>query len=209
MQVPLRSQPMIPPWHLTIDDVGIRKVCVGSYENNCYVVACLQTGACVIVDAAAEAEAIVAAVADLEPLAILTTHGHFDHVGAVTDVGEALDIPFRLHPADTDLAGLSPDAPVGEGPIEIGNVTIEAIHTPGHTLGSTSFLLPGVVLTGDTLFPGGPGATVSPGSSFDQIIDSIETRLLTLPADTIVMPGHGLDTTIGAEASTAWSRCCR
>lgn len=197
---------MTLPWHYETDAFRIRKMCLGSFENNCFVVACRHTGEAVIVDAAAEPERILAGVADVTPRAILTTHGHFDHVGAARQVADALAIPFQLHAADADLSPVSADADLELGAVHIGDVEMQAIHTPGHTPGSACFRLPGVVLTGDTLFPGGPGATVSPGSSFEQIITSIETHLLTLPAATIVMPGHGLDTTIGTEAPAlpAW-----
>ncbi len=88
-----------------------------------------------------------------------------------------------------------------EDVLEVGSLRIRSIHTPGHTAGSTSFLLEGTPLlfTGDTLFPGGPGNTKFEGSSFDTIIESIDRRLMTLPADTLVLPGHGLDTTVGTE----------
>ena len=195
-------------WHLETDSFRIRKLCIGGYENNAYVVACNATGAAVIVDAAAEPDAIVAATEGLSPQAVLTTHGHFDHVAAAQEVSATLGIPFLLHPADEPLAQMSADGPVGEGPIEVGELEIIAVHTPGHTLGSTCLILPGVALTGDTLFPGGPGATVSPGSSFEQIIASIDEHLMTLPDETLVLPGHGLDTTIGAErpALPEWIR---
>jgi len=190
---------MAHPWHFATEAFRIRKMCVGLYESNCYVIACAATGQAVIVDAAEEPDTILGNVADVSPQAILTTHGHFDHVGAAREVAAALEVPFFLHPADQDLAGFAADRALGEGPIPVGDLEITAIHTPGHTLGSTSFVLPGVVLTGDTLFPGGPGATVSPGSSFDDILASIATHLFTLPDATLVMPGHGLDTTIGTE----------
>jgi len=85
--------------------------------------------------------------------------------------------------------------------IEVGNLRLHAIHNPGHTPGSISFLVEGapILFSGDTLFPGGPGATKFPGSSFATIIESIDNRLFALPADTVVMPGHGVDTTIGTE----------
>ncbi len=191
---------MSNPRHFQNDTVRIRKICVGPYENNAYIVECRATGEAAIVDAAAEADRLLAAVTDVRPVAILTTHGHFDHVGAAREVAAALGIPFRLHVADADLAGIQPDEPLREGSIQVGEATIAAVHTPGHTPGSMSFVTDGAVLTGDTLFPGGPGATRGPGASFEAIITSITDRLFTLPADTLVMPGHGLDTTIATES---------
>lgn len=190
---------MPPPWHHEGAAALIRKITVGAYENNVYVVACAATGKAVVIDAAFEPDRIAAAVSDLEPVAILTTHGHFDHVGAARETAAMLRIPFRLHPADTEIAGMTYDEPVAPGAITVGELVIDARHTPGHTPGSTCFVIPGVVFAGDTLFPGGPGATRFPYSSFDRIIASITGELFTLEPDTLVMPGHGLDTTIGAE----------
>lgn len=190
---------MAQPWHHTTETLNVRKITVGPYENNVYVVACAETAEAVIVDAAAEPDRILAAVADVTPGAILTTHGHHDHIGAARAVASALDIPFCLHPADADIAGIEPDAPLDPGPIAVGTTSITALATPGHTPGSTSLVLDGAVLTGDTLFPGGPGATRFPYADFDTIIASIEQHLFTLEDATIVMPGHGLDTTVGTE----------
>ncbi len=199
---------MPPPWHHQGPDAFVRKLCVGRYENNVYVVACTATRKAVIIDAAAEPERIAAASSDVEPVAILTTHGHFDHMGAARATAERFGIPFRLHPADADRSGVEPDEPIEEGALTVGDLTIEVVHTPGHTPGSVTFLTPGVAFTGDTLFPGGPGATRGPGSSFDQIIAGIESRLFALPGDTLVMPGHGLDTTAAAETPSLdeWKR---
>jgi glyoxylase-like metal-dependent hydrolase (beta-lactamase superfamily II) len=104
-----------------------------------------------------------------------------------------------LHSADKDIAGKVPDSPLAEGPLTIGAVEAQILHTPGHTPGSICIALEGVVITGDTLFPGGPGATRFDHSSFDTIIESISTKLFTLPDNTVVLPGHGDATTIGAE----------
>lgn len=186
------------PWHLETATVLIRKVCVGGLENNAYVVACAVTRKAVLVDAAAEAERLLEELADVEPLAILTTHGHWDHVGAAAEVSQRLGVPFRVHAADSEMVAAPVDEPIAVGAITVGNLTIEAIHTPGHTQGSVTFSVGGVLLTGDTLFPGGPGGTASE-QSFGQIIVSLETAIFSKPDQTLVFPGHGLDTTIGAE----------
>jgi glyoxylase-like metal-dependent hydrolase (beta-lactamase superfamily II) len=190
---------MSPIAHYRDDSVEVRKACVGSWENNVYVVACRRTGRSVIVDAASEPDTIERLVAGTTPLAILTTHGHLDHVGAARVLAERFSIPLRMDPGDVAIAGLDPDEPIGSDPISVGDAEIVPIPTPGHTPGSTCFTVGGVVLTGDTLFPGGPGAATGPGSSFDEIILSIETSLFTLGDETLVLPGHGLDTTIGSE----------
>ncbi len=187
------------PWHYEDDDVRIRKVCVGALENNVYVVACARTNDAVVIDAAAEADRIATETADVSPVTILTTHGHHDHVGAASAVSRRLGIPFRIHAADGALAGIPPDFPIEDGEqIAVGELTITARHTPGHTPGSTCFTLPGHVFSGDTLFPGGPGAT-SGRAAFDRIIASLEEGIFPLPDGTVVHPGHGLATTVGTE----------
>jgi glyoxylase-like metal-dependent hydrolase (beta-lactamase superfamily II) len=190
---------MARAWHYEDSRLRVRKMCVGSYENNVFVVACAATGEAVIIDAAAEPERIIAEVADVRPRAILTTHGHFDHVGAARQVADRLQIPFRLHPDDAELAALEPDEPLGEETVVVGELEVRCFTTPGHTAGSVSMQVNGLVFTGDTLFPGGPGATRGQGASFPQIIATIRDRLFTLPGNTLVLPGHGLDTTIATE----------
>ena len=192
--------PPVTQWYYEDGELRIRKVVVGKLENNVYVLADASTGKAAIIDAADEPDAIEAAVADVEPVTILTTHGHYDHVRAAVELRDRLAVPFRIHPADAAQAGIAPDVPMRDGEeVEVGDLRMWLIHTPGHTPGSTCIALPGHVFTGDTLFRGGPGATLRPESSFEQIIDSIRNRLFTLPDDTVVYPGHGLDTTIGAE----------
>jgi glyoxylase-like metal-dependent hydrolase (beta-lactamase superfamily II) len=191
---------MTGPWHVTDGPLRVRKQCVGPLENNVYVVASAVTRRAVIVDAAAEADRILPAAAGFDVIAVLTTHGHHDHVGAAAEVCSALGVPFRIHPADAAMAGREPDVPLLDGDrIDLGDVVLEARHTPGHTPGSTCLLTGCFLFSGDTLFPGGPGATAGPGADFATVMESLRSRLFSLPDDTVVLPGHGLDTTIGAE----------
>lgn len=176
----------------------------GEYDNNAFVVACAQTGQGVIIDAAAEPDRVLELADEVEVLALLTTHGHFDHLRAVAPVVEALDIPFLLHPDDYELAArttsASPTALAEGQVIPLGDTSLLTMHTPGHTPGSVCFLSPGVLFSGDTLFPGGPGATQYEGGDFDTIIKTIKDRLFILDDETEVYPGHGpTSTTIGKE----------
>lgn len=181
------------------DGFNIDRIVTPPLENNVYLVTCTATGTSLIVDAAGDPDAVIGLAEGRDVRAVATTHGHSDHHGAIPEVTDALEIPFMLHSADTVLAGKMPDSPLVEGPISVGEVDLQILHTPGHTPGSVCILLPGVVLTGDTLFPGGPGATRFGHSSFDTIIESITSKLFTLPDDTVVLPGHGDSTTIGTE----------
>ena len=191
-----------PTLHWNDSDVEVHKVVVGSYDNNVFVIRCRATGESVLIDAANEHELLLELCRKLDVRRVLETHGHWDHIGAVTQVREAgyevgvtaADAPMLK---DVGYDVLLDDAEV----IEVGRLRLHAIHNPGHTPGSISFHVEGTPLlfSGDTLFPGGPGATKFPGGDFATIIDSIETRLFTFPDDTLVLPGHGLDTTIGTE----------
>jgi glyoxylase-like metal-dependent hydrolase (beta-lactamase superfamily II) len=186
------------PAHYESTAVRVDKVVVGPFENNAYVVRCKGTGEAVLVDAANEHELLVPLCRELGVRRVLTTHGHFDHIQAVEacrdagiDVGVAAEDAKMLPSYDFVIDD--------EDVIAVGDLRLRAIHTPGHTPGSTSFLLDGepLLFTGDTLFPGGPGNTIFEGASFEEIIDSIDHRLFTLPVDMLVLPGHGLDTTVG------------
>lgn len=199
-----------PEWDLE-GVILVRRRRVGPLDNASYVVACPHTGEAVLIDAADEADRLVQAVADLKLVAILETHGHADHWQALAPVHRHFAQAWvGAHPAD--LAMFPPPPPshqLGPGEeIHFGACRLTVLHTPGHTPGSVCFLGPGVVFTGDTLFPGGPGATRPPLGDFPTIVRSIRTHLMALDDRTIVYPGHGEATTIGAERSGfgVWER---
>jgi glyoxylase-like metal-dependent hydrolase (beta-lactamase superfamily II) len=187
--------------HWVNSDVEVHKVVVGDYDNNVFVVRCRQTGDAVLIDAANEHERLLELCQRLGVRRVLETHGHFDHIGAVAAMREA-GYEVAVTAADAPmLADVGYDVFLDDAEmIEIGRLRLHAIHNPGHTPGSISFHLEGTPLlfTGDTLFPGGPGNTKF-GGDFPTIISSIDDRLFTFPDSTIVLPGHGVDTTIGAE----------
>ncbi len=160
-----------------------------------------------IVDAAHDADAILAGVGGRRVVAIVCSHAHNDHIGAAGALADATGAPVRLHPDDLMLWDVvHPDrrpTPLADGDaIEVAGSTLQVIHTPGHSPGGVCLYAPdlGVVLTGDTLFHGGPGATGRSFSDFPTILDSIRERLLSLPPGTRVLTGHGDETTIGTEA---------
>jgi glyoxylase-like metal-dependent hydrolase (beta-lactamase superfamily II) len=174
-------------------------------DNNVWVLGDEQE--CVVVDAAHDAGPILDAVRGRRVTAILLTHGHDDHIGAVRDLTAATGAPAYLHPQDRMLWDrvhtAPPDRDLADGDvIEVAGVELRVLHTPGHAPGACCFHVPAldVVFTGDTLFQGGPGATGRSFSDFPTIVRSIRASLLTLPAETVVHTGHGDDTTIGAEA---------
>ncbi len=161
-----------------------------------------------VIDAPHDAAPILEAVGGRRVTAIVLTHGHNDHVTAAVDLRAATGAPIWSHPADRMLWDVvhpdtSPDEDLAEGVrFTVAGVTLQALHTPGHSPGSTCLYSAdlGTVFTGDTLFSGGPGATGRSYSDEPTILRSIRTRLLALPAETVVRTGHGEDTTIAAEA---------
>lgn len=177
-------------------------------DNNVWIVG--NDDECVIIDSPHDSAAIISQVRGRKVLAILLTHAHNDHIGAARAVAEAVNAPIHLHPDDLMLweqvyPGTRPDRDLADGDvINVAGATLRAVHTPGHSPGSTCFLLEeeGTVFTGDTLFNGGPGATGRSYSDYPTILTSIRERLLTLAPETLVRTGHGDNTTIGAEQET-------
>ena len=173
---------------------------LGPYENNIFIVSDTECGEGYVLDGGFEPEQIAAAVGDLTVKAILVTHGHRDHHENVGTLKGLLRVPVAI--GIDDAAQLSVEADmliVDQQTLSFGSLALQAIHTPGHTPGSTCFLYGKHLFTGDTLFPGGPGNTQKDPVRFERIIASIRDRLFSLPDDTKVYPGHGRDTTIGAE----------
>jgi glyoxylase-like metal-dependent hydrolase (beta-lactamase superfamily II) len=184
------------------EDAGVRveKLVVGPFENNVFVLRCKSSGEAAIVDAANEHDLLLDVSRATGVRRVLTTHGHWDHIQAVEAVRDA-GIDVGIAPEDASMLPAYDFTIPDDDVIQVGDLRLHTIHTPGHTQGSTCFLLEGrpVLFSGDTLFPGGPGNTSLPGGDFDQIIESIDRRLFALPSDLLVLPGHGLDTTLDAE----------
>jgi glyoxylase-like metal-dependent hydrolase (beta-lactamase superfamily II) len=178
----------------------------GSWEvdNNIWLIG--DTDDVVVIDAAHDAGPIIDAVRGRNVVAVVCTHGHNDHVTVAPQLGDAVDAPVLLHPADEMLWRMThPDKDFrtlrdGEA-LSVGGTELRAIHTPGHSPGSTCLHAPelGAVFSGDTLFQGGPGATGRSYSDFGTILASISERLGELPRETVVYTGHGDTTTIGGE----------
>ncbi len=188
--------------HWSDTGVEVHKVVVGPVENNVFVIRCTSTGEAVLIDAANEHERLLELCRTLGVRTVLETHGHWDHIQAIPAVRDA---GYEVGVTAEDAAMLpSYDYLLEDDTVvEIGRLRLRTLHTPGHTPGSMSFHVEGTPLlfTGDTLFPGGPGATQYEGGDFETIIRSIEDRIFSrFDGSTIVLPGHGLDTTIGTES---------
>jgi glyoxylase-like metal-dependent hydrolase (beta-lactamase superfamily II) len=186
--------------HWSDEKAEIHKVVVGPWENNVFVLRCTETGDAVLLDAANEHERLLELCKALGVRRVLETHGHWDHIQAVPEVRDA---GYRVAVTADDAAMLPSydDILDDDSVIEVGRLRLRTIATPGHTPGSMCFKLEDapIVFSGDTLFPGGAGNTEGDAGRFEQIIEQIDRKLFTLPPETIVLPGHGLDTTVGVE----------
>ena len=188
--------------HHADSDLEIHKLVVGPMDNNVFVLRCTHTGDAVLIDAANEHDKLLELARALNVGRVLETHGHWDHIQAIPQMRDA---GYTVGVTNEDSSMLdSYDEIIGDDEIiEVGDLKLRTIHTPGHTRGSICFRVEGkpIVFSGDTLFPGGPGNTSFEGGDFPTIIRSIEDRLFSkLAPETLVLPGHGDDTTIGAES---------
>jgi len=196
---------------------------VGPFQENCYIIGDEDSGAGAVVDPGDEAARIALAVeqTDLEVGSIIVTHAHIDHVGAVAALADEYACPVLMHaesepmlkqlPTQAMMMGLkfgkvpAVDRHISDGEVlEVGNLRLRSLYTPGHAPGHLAFYVEdeGVVLSGDALFAGSVGRVDLPGGSMEVLMRSIEERLLTLPDETKVFPGHGPQTEIGSERTT-------
>ena len=182
----------------------ITKIAVGPMDNNAYLLRCTQTGAQALIDAANDASTLTALIGDVPLATIITTHQHWDHWGALEEVQRATSADTVAHPEDAGEIPVPTTHLVRHGDtVAVGNATLSVIHLRGHTPGSIALRYDDGaqphLFTGDSLFPGGPGKTVTP-EDFNSLMDDLEERVFgTLPDGAWVYPGHGKDTTLGAE----------
>ena len=184
----------------------ITKVATPPFENNCYLLRCTATGETLLVDAAGDAPRLLELVGGGTLTTVVETHGHWDHVQALEDVVAATDAKVVAHPADAGDLPVPADRLVADGDtVSVGDCTLTVIHLEGHTPGSVALLYDADptqphLWSGDSLFPGGPGNTNKDAERFGRLMDDLERKVFgPLPDSTWVYPGHGKDTTLGAE----------
>ncbi|WP_028321149.1 MBL fold metallo-hydrolase [Desulfatiglans anilini] len=180
----------------------LKKMTVGAYQANCYILGCKKTFQGAVIDPGDEVFRITKEISQsgLQITAILLTHGHFDHTGGAKELKKITGAPVLIHPADAPALEFPPDGPLHEGQqIGVGTLTLSVIHTPGHSPGGVCFLAPGAVFTGDTLFAGSIGRTDFPGGDHAGLIRGVTEKIFPLGDVLRVYPGHGPHTTIGQE----------
>jgi hydroxyacylglutathione hydrolase len=203
--------------------VQVRMLTLGPMQTNCYVVGCEETYQAAIIDPAWDGTSIVAMTDEFgfDITHILLTHSHFDHVAGLLDVKNATNAPIYIHPDAVEMLrsttmsaalwGFKVPAPpppdemlAGGQVVQVGNLSLQVMHTPGHAPGHVSFFIPDyrIIFDGDVLFSGGIGRTDLPGGDYNLLMESIKEKLMLLPDETRVFSGHGPATTIGQERSS-------
>ncbi|HUV75513.1 MAG TPA: MBL fold metallo-hydrolase [Dehalococcoidales bacterium] len=180
-------------------NLEIERLQLGPFGTNAYVLTCRQTMDSVLVDAPAEANRLIESLEGTNPRYILLTHSHMDHIGALAEIRSRLKIPLAAHAADAGILSSPPEIQLNDSDtVSFGNIKLKILHTPGHTPGSLCFQTGKYLISGDTIFPGGPGKTGSPGD-LQKIIKSITDKIFILDDDTRVYPGHGEPTVLKKE----------
>ncbi len=181
------------------DNLQIEKLSLGPFGTNTYILTCLETKESAVIDAPGEADTVTKALSGTDARHILMTHNHMDHTGALSELRSKLSVPVAAHEADAGNLPVKADMFLSDGDVlSIGNLEIKVLHTPGHTPGCLCFYVDGYLLAGDTIFKDGPGKTMSP-EALKQIIESIATKIFSLPDDTQIFPGHGESTVLKQE----------
>jgi glyoxylase-like metal-dependent hydrolase (beta-lactamase superfamily II) len=181
------------------DSIQIERLSLGPFGTNSYLLICQKTGASVIVDAPGDAEKVLKRLEGTHPKYILMTHNHMDHVDALAALKSALNVPLAAHEDDAGGLPVKPEQFLNDGDtISFGEIQLKVLHTPGHTPGSLCFLTGSYLISGDTIFPGGPGKTWSP-DDFKKIVESLRNKIFILPDETQVYPGHGDATVLKKE----------
>ena len=181
------------------EGLQIDRLLLGPFGTNCYILTCPKTGKSVLVDTPAEGDKILERLKESDPQYIIITHNHMDHLGAFNEVRTGLRIPVAIQPEDAKKLPSQPEILLKDGDsISFGKVKLKVLHTPGHTPGSLCLLTGKYLVSGDTIFPGGPGKTGSP-AALKQIIESLSEKIFILPEDTRIYPGHGDSTLLGKE----------
>lgn len=180
----------------------LRKLVVGPYQTNCYILACKDTLEGVVIDPGDEVLRITKEVSQngIRVRHILITHGHIDHVGGVEELKRITKAPVLIHPQDAPGLRQPPEGSLQEGQtIQVGRYTLSVLHTPGHSPGGVCLLVPGAVFTGDTLFAGSVGRTDFPGGSHEKLVEGVRKKIFPLGDELRIYPGHGPPSTIGTE----------
>ena len=173
------------------DSIQIERLKTAPFGTNAYILVCRPTGDSILIDAPGEAARIADQLKESNPRYILISHSHLDHTKALNELKSKLNIPIAAHLSDADRLPISPEILLNNADtVSFGKVELKVLHTPGHTPGSLCFLTGHYLISGDTLFPGGPGSTNTP-ADFKQIVESIKEKIFVLPDETLVYPGHG------------------
>jgi hydroxyacylglutathione hydrolase len=183
----------------------LRRLVVGPYQTNCYILGCKETQQGLVIDPGDEVFRIIKEItrSALTIKYIAITHGHVDHVGGVSELKRITKAPVLIHRLDAAALSTKPDGFLEEPQIlQVGNYSISIIHTPGHSSGGVCLCAPGAIFTGDTLFSGSVGRTDFPGGSHELLVEGVRRKIFPLGDDLRIYPGHGPESTIGRERQT-------